>query len=49
MAEWAAARRDAKTTPVQLDVKSLLKDAMKDGFDQHMEGAFAPWLPAFFL
>ena len=47
MAEWAQARRDAKTSPVQLDVKSLLKDAMKDGFDHHMAGAFAPCLQVF--
>ena len=47
MAEWAQARRDAKTSPVQLDVKSLLKDAMKDGFDHHMAAAFAPCLRFF--
>ena len=47
MAEWAQARRDAKTSPVQLAVKSLLKDAMKDGFDHHMAGAFAPCLQVF--
>lgn len=43
MAEWAQARKDAKTSPVQIDVKSLLKEAMKDGFDAHMQSALVAW------
>ena len=44
MAEWAQQRKDAKSQVVALDVKALMAEAMKDGFDSYMTAVVVPCL-----